>query len=181
LQQITDKYKDAQSLESINAIISETTERTVSVASRYTTQLAISQFLSLVSLGLLIAAIYFLAKTVSNYYGEFSRSKEGKTLVTPSGAAWGWFIPFLNLVRPFNTTNEVLNGETTPEKDGQVATAQYSLWASVALSIINGLMSSVTPTILTTALGIVSSLLALYATYLMYQVHNRIFAKQSGN
>jgi hypothetical protein len=180
-KEITDKYKGANSLESINTILAETTERTVIVASKYTTILAITQFLSLISFALLVTAIFFLAKTVTNYYGEYSRSKEGKTLVTPSGAAWGWFIPFLNLVRPFNTTNEVLNGETTPQKDGQVSTAQYSLWAGVALSIINGLMSSVTPTILSIALGIVSSLLALYATYLMFQVHNRIFAKQSGN
>jgi Domain of unknown function (DUF4328) len=172
---LSDQGKDATNFQSI---LTETATQTAYLTDKFKTQLLISQFLSFISLVFLIAAITFLAKTVLNYYGEFSRSKEGKTLVTPSGAAWGWFIPFLNFVRPFNTTNEVLNGETTPTKDPQVATAQYAIWAAFALGLINGLFSSVTPTALTILLSAVTSLLGLYATYNMFNVHKRIFEMQ---
>jgi hypothetical protein len=172
---ISDQGSDATSFQKI---LEETAKQTAFLTDKFKTQLLITQFLGIISFAFLIAAIVFLAKTVLNYYGEYSRAKEGKSLVTPSGAAWGWFIPFLNFVRPFNTTNEVLNGETTPAKDAQVATAQYAFWTAIALSFINGAFSSVSPTALTILLSTVASLLGLYASFNMFNVHKRIFEMQ---
>ena len=179
-RQLTDKYKDSpQTLESISGLLKESAELSLPLIEKFNAQLQVTSFFSVLSTILFITAIVFLAKTVLNYYGVYSKSKEGKTLVTPAGAAWGWFIPILNLFRPFNTTNEVLNGETVPEMDSQISLAKFSFYAAVILPFVNLFFATFTPTAINIAVSSVAALLFLYSSYLMYQVHVRIFEKQN--
>jgi hypothetical protein len=146
---------------------------------KYAGILSFTSLLSFIGFALSITGLFFLIKTVLNYYRRFVSTTSTKPSVTTSGAAWGWGIPFLNLVRPFNTMNEVLVGEANKEKDSQVRTAQFCLWAGIGLAVLSGFISFALPVALYTAIVIVVLGCIAYTNYVVFQIHNRILEKQN--
>jgi Domain of unknown function (DUF4328) len=120
-----------------------------------------------------IVAIVYLAKTVLNYYRTYQQNAKDARY-TASGATWSYFIPFLNLIRPFNVMNEVLKKEDTDVKN-----TQYIVIGSLILSIISIILSA------NMYVAIVTSLIGLVLSYLLitnlYKIHNRILEDQEKN
>lgn len=70
-----------------------------------------SSIILLVTAIFTIASIYVLIKLISliyNYYTDLSKTNGNIPRNTVSGAVWGYFIPGLNLYRPFKNLNETL-------------------------------------------------------------------------
>lgn len=85
-----------------------------------------------VQLAAYVAVITWLYKAAKNA----ERINPGRMNNTPKWAIWGWFVPFMNLVRPYHMVKETWEasnrGDTTPTPEGLLRT----WWGLVIVSSV---------------------------------------------